>query len=120
PDLDGAGACPARRSGSCADPRARSGSPSGQAYALAVARGPATWSSLVARPRARLALAVVVADVAVGAAKHHAVVGVARPHADLVAIGVDSDRRLVGAGEHHDPRVALAGVAHLVGSAGSR
>src|SRR5437899_2244775 len=68
------------------------------------------------RARLRLALSVPVVDRAVGAAQHHLVGGVARPDAELVAIGVDGDGRLARAGEHHDPRCDLVAVAHLVGA----
>src|SRR3954451_23027029 len=66
-----------------------------------------------------LHLSVVVIHVA-GAADQDVVAHVARPDADLVAVGVDGDRRLILGREHHDTDRLVAAVEHLVRARGPR
>src|ERR1700726_1143176 len=63
-----------------------------------------------------LALAVPVIDGAVDSTQHHLVMGIARPYADLVAVGVHGDSRFARAREHHHPGRPIATVGRLVGA----
>src|ERR1700704_1074350 len=64
----------------------------------------------------RSALAVPVVDRAVGAVEHHVVLGVARPDADLLAVGVDGHSGLARAREHHHPGRGVPPVGRVVGA----
>src|SRR5437763_751735 len=63
-----------------------------------------------------LPLALPVVHGPVAAAQHHRVLGVPRPHADLVAVRIHGHSRLAGAPEHHTAGDVLATIGRLVGT----